>query len=112
MYARLLPGNELSDGWDRLDRQDSVLNALRSKVLDPTNFLKIPGLVDMFWDDILTDLSPALIKDMTCMLNEVPSENITMLEVDRNMIVGPGPDSSMIPDVDVVKKFIQDTLVP
>jgi len=112
MYSRLLPGNELSEGWDRLDRQDIVLKALRDKVLDPTYFLKIPGLVDKFWDNILTDFSPALIKDMICMLKEVPSENISMVEVDRSMITGPGPDSSMIPDVDMVKKFIQDTLAP
>jgi LCP family protein required for cell wall assembly len=112
LYARLLPGNELSDGWNRLDRQNLVLDALHSKIMEPINFFKIPGLVSLFWDDILTDLSPSQVSNMICMLTEVPSENIKLIEVDPSMITGPGPDSSMIPDVEKVKKFMLEQLAP
>jgi LCP family protein required for cell wall assembly len=112
LYARILQANELSDGWNRLDRQNVILNALRAKALDPATYVQIPALVNIFWNDILTDLSPSQIQSITCMLNEVPSENIKMLEIDPGMITGPGPDSSMIPDVEKVKQFLQEQLAP
>jgi LCP family protein required for cell wall assembly len=111
-YARLMPGNEIDNGWDRLERQNIILKALRAKLLEPANIVKLPGLVDLFKNDIVTDLSPALIGDLVCMADKVPQDQLTFLGIEPTMIIGPGPDSSMLPNVQVIKTFLQEQLAP
>lgn len=111
-YARILPGIELTDGWDRFERQNIILNALREKVLLADNLAKIPGLVDQFRDDVITDMEPGLMTDLICMLSEVPQGQITLMEIDATMILGPGPDNSMLPDVETIRTFLQMQLAP
>ena len=112
LYTRLLPGNELSDGWNRMDRQNLILKVLIAKLLDPANIVKIPGLIQEFNADITTDLSPELIMNLACLADKVPQDQITNVRVDQNMIIGAGPDSSMIADTEMVKQFLQEQLAP
>ena len=112
MYARLLPGNELSDGWERLERQNIILGAVWDKMLDPANIVLVPDLIEQFNDNIVTDLSPLLIADLACMLDKVPRDQLALYQVDASMITGPGPDDSMLPDVEKVRQFLQLQLAP
>jgi len=112
LYTRLLPGNELSDGWNRVDRQNLILKVLIAKLLDPANIVKIPGLIQEFNADITTDLSLELITNLACLADKVPQDQITNVRVDQNMIIGAGPDSSMIADTEMVKQFLQEQLAP
>jgi LCP family protein required for cell wall assembly len=111
-YSRYLPSNELNAGWERLERQDLVLSALRVRLLEPANFVKIPSLVEKFKENYVSDLTTELISSLVCMLTEVPADQIEFLEITPEMITGPGPDSSMIPDVGKVNKFLQEQLSP
>jgi LCP family protein required for cell wall assembly len=111
-YARLMPGNEIDNGWDRLERQNIILAALRAKALEPANIVKLPGLVDLFKNDFVTDLSPELIADLVCMVDKVPQDQLTFLEIEPAMIIGPGPDSSMLPNAQLIKTFLQEQLAP
>lgn len=112
-YARIIPGGtELIDGWNRMDRQNLILKALIAKLLEPANIAKIPGLIQQFRGDITTDLSPELITDLACMADKVPQDQITNVRVEPDMILGTGPDSSMIADTEKVKQFLQEQLAP
>jgi len=112
-YARIIPGGtELIDGWNRMDRQNLILKALIAKLLEPANIVKIHGLIQQFRNDIITDLSPELITDLACMADKVPQDQITNVRVEPNMILGAGPDSSMIADTGKVKQFLQEQLAP
>lgn len=111
-YSRYLPANELNAGWDRLERQDLVLSGLRLSLLEPANIVKIPSLIEKFKQNYVTDLTPDLIASLVCMLSEVPTDQIDFLEITPDMITGPGPDTSMIPDVVKVNKFLQEQLAP
>jgi LCP family protein required for cell wall assembly len=112
LYARLLPGNELSDGWNRMDRQNLILKALIAKLLEPASIVKIPELIQKFNEIITTDLSPELITNLDCLADKVPQNQITNVRVERDMITGAGPDSSMIADTEKVKQFLQEQLAP
>lgn len=111
-YSRYLPSIELNAGWDRLERQDLILTALRERLLEPANFVKIPTLIEKFKENYVSDLTPELISSLVCMLTEVPVDQIEFLEITPEMITGPGPDTSMIPDVGKVNRFLQEQLSP
>jgi len=111
-YARYLPANELTEGWNRLARQELIFKTLEAKLLQTENILRIPSFINLFEDDVVTDLSPALIVDLTCMADKVLKEDITLKQVERAMILEAGPDSSMIPDVEKITKFLMEELTP
>jgi LCP family protein required for cell wall assembly len=60
----------------RMDRQKTVLCALKDKVLQPAVLPKIPELIAAFQGSIVTDLSPAQMTQMACLLPKLSSENI------------------------------------
>jgi anionic cell wall polymer biosynthesis LytR-Cps2A-Psr (LCP) family protein len=111
-YARMLPGQELTEGWNRMDRQNLVLKALIAKMLEPANIVKIPGFIQQFRDDVTTDLSPELITALACMADKIPQDQITYIQVEPAMILGAGPDNSMIADTEKVRQFLQEQLAP
>ena len=110
-YARLLPvDTELQGGWDRFDRQNVIFKAFLAKMLEPASLVKIPALLKQFQGDFTTDLSPELITDLTCLAGKVSSAQVTTLQLEKSMITGPGPDSSMLADTEKVKTFLQEQL--
>ncbi len=112
-YARILQGGgELIGGWNRMDRQKQIVKALIAKLLEPANIIKIPGLIQQFRDGFTTDLSPELITNLVCMADKVSQDQITIVQMEPNMIIGAGPDSSMIADTEKLKQFLQQQLAP
>ena len=103
-YARtMLIDNE----WDRLGRQNLVLLGIRDKLLDPSIWPEVPGIILQFDELVTTDLSPEQIVDLTCMIDEVSQENITLLEIGPEMVEG-GDDGErvMYPDVEKIMEFL------
>ena len=60
----------------RMDRQTMVICALRDKLLQPSVIGDIPELIASFQGSILTDLSPAQMSQMACLLPKLSDENI------------------------------------
>ena len=103
-YARtMLIDNE----WDRWGRQHLVLLGIRDKLLDPSIWPEVPGIIEQFDELVTTDLSPEQIVDLTCMIDEVSQENITLLEIGHEMVQG-GDDGVgvMYPDVEKIIEFL------
>jgi len=111
-YTRYLAEEELGNDWDRLKRRDLVLSALQVRLQIPANFVKIPYLLEKYKEYYVTDLTPELISSLVCMLIEMPNENIEYLKITPDMLMGPGPDTSMIPDVLSIRDFLQKQLTP
>jgi len=111
-YARMLPAQELTEGWNRMGRQNLILKALIAKLLEPANILKIPGLIQQFREDYITDLSPELITDLACMADKVPQDQINNFQVEPAMIIGEGQDNAMLADTGMVSQFLQEQLAP
>jgi anionic cell wall polymer biosynthesis LytR-Cps2A-Psr (LCP) family protein len=72
--------------FHRINRQTQVLMALRERALEPKNWVRLPGLVDNFMDEILTDLSLAEINNLICLLPKIDKQNILSLSIDRKLV--------------------------
>lgn len=72
--------------WARMGRQDQVIMAYRDRVLQPDVWPKIPGVIDQFLSNISTDLSRGDIAAMTCLVGQVPREQIRNYIIDGSMI--------------------------
>jgi anionic cell wall polymer biosynthesis LytR-Cps2A-Psr (LCP) family protein len=60
----------------RMDRQKMVICALKDKLLQPSVIGDIPELIASFQDSVVTDLSPAQMSQMACLLPKLSDENI------------------------------------
>jgi LCP family protein required for cell wall assembly len=60
----------------RMDRQTMVICALKDKLLQPSVIGDIPELIASFQGSIVTDLSPAQMSQMACLLPKLSDENI------------------------------------
>ncbi len=56
--------------WDRFDRQELIIQAVYQSLLTPRNWDRLPYLVDVFHDNILTDFSVSQMLDVSCILNQ------------------------------------------
>jgi LCP family protein required for cell wall assembly len=60
----------------RMDRQTMVLCALKDKLLRPSVVGDIPELIASFQGSVITDLSPAEMSQLACLLPKLSEENI------------------------------------
>jgi len=111
-FARIR--NKYND-FVRQDNQTKVLCALKDKLLDPSVLPHIPGLVQDFRGEVLTDLSPQQISQLACLLPYITRENLLFASLPQE-ILNPGRvfspqqnDYTFILDVDnaEVRNYIQ-----
>ncbi len=67
---------KIDNGFARMNRQKMVLCALKDKLMRPEVFPQIPDLIASFEGSIVTDLSPAQISQLVCLLPKLNDENI------------------------------------
>lgn len=72
--------------FTRMDNQNMVICALRSKLLNPAVLPKIPQIVASFQDSVLTDLSPEQISQLACLLPKVESENLLFTSLPQEIL--------------------------
>jgi LCP family protein required for cell wall assembly len=60
----------------RMDRQTMVICALKDKLLKPSVVGDIPELIASFQGSVITDLSPAQMSQLACLLPKLGDENI------------------------------------
>jgi len=60
----------------RMDRQTMVICALKDKLLQPSVIGDIPELIASFQGSMVTDLSPAQMSQLACLLPKLSDENI------------------------------------
>lgn len=72
--------------FDRMDRQTAVLCALKEKLLSPAVLPRIPSIVASFQDSVLTDLSPAEISQMACILPMLKRENLNFTSLPKDLL--------------------------
>jgi LCP family protein required for cell wall assembly len=90
-YARAIPDSDFA----RIQRNNLLLDALQSKLLDPAVWGRIPQLYTQFNEVIATDLSPEQINHLACLLQEVPKEAILQDSV-RQEWTSPGPQTGSL----------------
>lgn len=95
--------------WNRQQRQNEVIEAIRKKLLEPANVLRIPSLINQFSSSVTTSLSPEQIVELTCMLKTLPSDRILFYAVGPDM-VSTSNNNILQPNPDKIRQFFHDTL--
>ncbi len=94
---------------ERNARQIPFVKALLLKMGEPANLVKLPGLISRLQENFVTDLSPARIASLACMLSQVPRANITYHSLTFDM-TSPGKNASLVPDPEKVTPWLQELL--
>jgi LCP family protein required for cell wall assembly len=66
------------DEFDRLRRQNVVMEGIRKKLLDPTTYLKVIELYNLYKKNIVTDLSLEQMTSLGCLARQIPRDQILM----------------------------------
>lgn len=93
--------------WDRLNRQDVVLQALKSKILSGELIPEIPTLISQFSEVVSTDLSPQQIINLGCMIKSVSNEDIHFEEISADM-TSIDENNHMLPAAEKIIIFIDE----
>ncbi len=96
----------------RTDNQTLVICALEEKLLRPSVIGSIPGLIESLIGEIQTDLTPAQISQLVCVLTKLEKENLQFIRFpDEMMIQGREYDPNLRDTTfvwDIPKEDIQD----
>ncbi len=101
--------------FTRMDHQNMVICALKSKLTSPSVLPKIPKIIAAFQGSVLTDLSLEQISQMACLLPHLKRENLLFTSLPAE-ILSPSrvyspqqKKTTFVMDVDfgVIKDYIQ-----
>ena len=98
--ARLRPYGD----FDRGDAQNQIICGLHDKLLSPAIVGNIPALVNAFEDNIQTDLTPAEISQLSCLLTQLDGSDISFMKYPDDLFVG-----TRVQDPELGNTFILDT---
>lgn len=109
-YIRINQPNDQPkpDEWGRFERQNQILAAIQKEIKKPENAAAMPALIKEFYQLVVTDLNPAQMLALNCMIDSV-GDNITMQQVGSDMVT---IDSSghMIPDEAKIRSLIETSI--
>lgn len=92
--------------WERVARQNLVLDALRQQALTPAILPRLPDLSTQLANTVVTDLSPEQIASLICMVQQVPSNQIVQDKVRKEMVVT-GAKGVMLPDLNAIRNLLK-----
>lgn len=75
--------------FTRMDNQNMVICALKSKITSPSVLPKIPQIIAAFQDSVLTDLSLEQLSQLACLAPKLKSENLLFTSLPEE-IMSPG----------------------
>jgi anionic cell wall polymer biosynthesis LytR-Cps2A-Psr (LCP) family protein len=85
----------MGNDFDRIKRNQILLEAMRQKLLDPAVFVKIPALYVQFSAVIITDFTPEQITHLACLLQNISPDAIIQ-ETVKPEWTSPGPRGSLL----------------
>jgi LCP family protein required for cell wall assembly len=71
--------------FERAEHQNLVMCALRKKIENPETILRLPGIINTFMKNILTDLTPEQISQIACLGTQMPRGNIIFAAFPREL---------------------------
>jgi anionic cell wall polymer biosynthesis LytR-Cps2A-Psr (LCP) family protein len=77
-YVRSRHGTNNSD-WKRASRQQDVVVALLHKMAQPSQLLKLPGLISTVGSSVTTTFPADKVADYVAMAQDVPSKNFSQV---------------------------------
>ncbi len=74
--------------FSRGDEQNLVLCALQKKLTDPSVVIHILDLIRSFQGSVQTDLSPAAMGQLACLVSQLPRQYITLYSFPEQLFTG------------------------
>jgi LCP family protein required for cell wall assembly len=75
--------------FGRLKNQSILLKALAKKLLSPQGLKELPGLIDIYQEDVLMSFTPNQISKLICLASEIDwEEDITFVPFPEDMVEG------------------------
>jgi LCP family protein required for cell wall assembly len=71
--------------FDRAERQNMVMCALRKKIESPETILRLPAIINSFMQNIQTDLTPEQVSQLACLGTQMPRSNIMFASFPREL---------------------------
>jgi len=71
----------------RITNQDAIIKGLTDRISSPDIILKIPELLQILRDTVLTDLSPNQINNMRCLINKMDNTDLKFAEIPQSYYV-------------------------
>ena len=102
--------------FDRQQNQYYILSALAHQVLNPSNILKLPEVLNMVQQDLLdTNLTPYEMVTLGLKFKGISREAIKYFQLPGQSLFGPDPLVGMnvyyyVPDMEGVKKVVQEAM--
>jgi LCP family protein required for cell wall assembly len=103
-YVRALPAGE--DDWDRFDRQDLVLSAIKSSAKASSALSQLPQLVADLQYGLTTDLNVTDMAAISCLAGQVPSGQVEAKSLPTEL-VSQGPGLYLIPNYEAMTAYLQ-----
>jgi LCP family protein required for cell wall assembly len=83
-YARI---RAMDSDFGRQDRQTQVLQAIWDRVLSPDIIDLVPDLIDFFRNDLLTDLSPEQIAQISCLILSMDEADMRYGKLEEDLFI-------------------------
>lgn len=111
-YVRILaPANDPAPSeWTRISRQNQVLTALNAQLTSPQIITKIPGVVQQFYSNVITDLSVKQLFSLACLLG-ASGVNINLSELGPQLVT-PGEGGILLPKTAEIQQLILEKADP
>ena len=88
-----------------------MYDGLFTKLVNIDTVAKAPELFQLFKEKIVTDLSPAQIVSLACVVKEIPLNKAKLDEVPVNEVIIQKDGSFLLKDFDKTKQQIQNFLL-
>jgi LCP family protein required for cell wall assembly len=112
-YSRFIEGSSpaLVFEWNRFDRQNQILVAILQQIFSYKTASNFPGLVNDFYQDVVTDLTPNQLLDLTCVLQNTDTSDYQYIEFNTTMISSE-QNGILIPNSSAVTQYYQTYFTP
>lgn len=114
-FARI---RKVDNVFNRMSRQSQVLCALKDKLVSAEGVMSIPQMIEAFSGRVLTDLSPAQMSQIACLLPKLDDDGILFASFPqelfiRSSVYDPYSDITTFAwdvDFNILRNYIEDFL--
>lgn len=104
LFVRELPVENTE--WDRFDRQDLVLQAIKASAASAKGLTETPDLLAGFKDGVTTDLSAFDLASFVCLWQQIPEGHVQVESLPEDMVTQ-GPGVYLMPDYEAIRDYLQ-----
>ncbi len=94
------------DEWNRINRQNLVIQAFQDKLTSPSIFPRIPELFQKTRQAIVTDFSPTDIVGLSCVGSQISMDQVTTDTIPKDYITITDEKLMVVKDVEQLRSYV------